>query len=603
LQAETKKGADEKTKLLRGVPFLTDMPNSELEKLVEVMVPKPFKTGETLFEKGAAADNFYVIEEGTLTAKNIAVGASKYEDTDIGPGGYAGERAIVTGEARAADLVAKTDGLAFTINKGTFESVLGKLDDLISRTGDLRKMSGMKIFKDSELNERTLKAMVGLIKDRKFKAGTKIWIEGKETEAALYFIRSGRLEAATKVEQPVMYELGGYIGHELLFDTLTEGNRLKSPEVPATCTLTVVEDCECGVLTLAELRSVIDTTKLGLGRKAILASSIRSEDIEYKDLKRHTLLGAGTFGQVWLVSRQNSAGGRTPYALKIQSKAELISDGQAKAVVQEKDIMTSLQHPFISRLINTYQDPDFVYMLMDICQGGELYSYLHSSRHDGVPEKDAKFYAACIADALAYMHRLGIVYRDLKPENVLIDELGYCVLVDMGFAKHIKDKTYTLCGTPLYIAPEIILNRGHNWACDHFSFGIIVYEMIDGETPFFKDGMDQMELFRAIVKGKYNFPRKGSKESAAIIDALLVKKPGERLGSLKGGENDILEHKWFQNIDYDALRSRSIKAPKVPKLKDPLDSSNFEDWSHLPDKTAKSQKKITEDQQSIFSGF
>jgi serine/threonine protein kinase len=243
-----------------------------------------------------------------------------------------------------------------------------------------------------------------------------------------------------------------------------------------------------------------------------------------------------------------------------------------------------------------------VYMLMEMVQGGELYGIIHTRRRDGVNEADAKFYAAGIAEGLAYMHRRSFVYRDLKPENVMIDAQGYPVIVDFGFAKYVADKTYTLCGTPLYLAPEVILNRGHTFSADHWSLGVLTYEMITGYTPFYYDGMEQMDLFRAIVKGAYERPW-NNKILSSIVGGLLCKIPAKRLGSLAGGEEGIYMHPWFKNIDFAALRNKQIKAPHVPKIKDPLDSSNFEDWSHLVDKTKERYPKLKPAQEELFDNF
>ena len=148
------------------------------------------------------------------------------------------------------------------------------------------------------------------------------------------------------------------------------------------------------------------------------------------------------------------------------------------------------------------------------------------------------------------------------------------------------------------------MNRGHNWAADHFSLGAMIYEMIWGETPFYKDGMEQMELFRAIVKCDYRLPsRGGSNEVASIIQGFLSRTPNKRLGSLKGGEDDIYNHPWFANVDFDDLRLKKIKAPRVPKFKDPLDTSCFEDWSHLADKGKKKYPKISAQQEALFECF
>jgi serine/threonine protein kinase len=217
-----------------------------------------------------------------------------------------------------------------------------------------------------------------------------------------------------------------------------------------------------------------------------------------------------------LVSRPCSDGAQKAYALKVQSKYDLCNNGQAKAVIQEKNIMERLHHPFLTNLVNAYQDTDLVYMLMGLVQGGELHGVMHTPRKNKISEKAAQFYAAGIAEGLAFMHRRSYVYRDLKPENVMIDSTGYPVIVDFGFVKFVTDKTYTLCGTPLYIAPEVILNRGHDGGADHWSQGVLIFEMLTGETPFYEAGMDQMELFQKIVYGKFDM-RKWTKSKPTYL--------------------------------------------------------------------------------------
>jgi len=198
------------------------------------------------------------------------------------------------------------------------------------------------------------------------------------------------------------------------------------------------------------------------------------------------------------------------------------------------------------------------------------------------------------------MHRRGFVYRDLKPENVLIDDTGYCVIIDFGFAKYVPTKTFTLCGTPLYLPPEVILNRGHNQSADHWSLGVLIFEMLTGDTPFYKEGMEQMDLFRAIVKGRYQPPANISEEAGSVIKGFLSRDPAQRLGSLAGGEDDIPEHPWFKAIDFQELQLKKITPPKVPKVKDPLDVSNFEDWSHLEDKSKMKFPKLSYAQKKVF---
>jgi serine/threonine protein kinase len=202
-------------------------------------------------------------------------------------------------------------------------------------------------------------------------------------------------------------------------------------------------------------------------------------------------------------------------------------------------------------------------------------------------------------------------YSDLKPENVLIDAQGYPVIIDFGFAKYVVDKTFTLCGTPLYIAPEVILNRGHNYSADHWSLGCLVYEMLTGRTPFYENGMDQSALFKAIVKGTFTMVQNISIEAQSIISGLLTRNPNKRLGSSgpfgnnTDGTNfdDVLYHPWLNTIDHDALVLKEIIAPSIPKIKDPFDGSNFDDWSHVEDKRNIKYPKLKEADAKLFDGF
>lgn len=175
----------------------------------------------------------------------------------------------------------------------------------------------------------------------------------------------------------------------------------------------------------------------------------------------------------------------------------------------------------------------------------------------------------------------------------------------MFVAKYVIDKTYTLCGTPLYIAPEVILNRGHDKGADHWSLAVLIYEMISGVTPFYKEGMDQISLFRAIVKGKYKFPKSGvlSNQAEDLVSRILVTDASRRLGSLAGGAKDIFRSLWFKEVDFEALAAKEVKAPWLPKIKDPLDTRNFENWDHLKDKTASKDPPISKRDDAVFAIF
>ena len=491
LQKQTRESEDSKLALLRNVPFLQEVEPAQLNRLTNCMTPRPFTKGEYLSRKGDKAKHFFVIQEGRILATNIDVGGSHFEDTVWKEGDFGGESSLLYDKPRICDAIAQTDGMMFIIDAETFKQAVGSIQEIVVKSADKKRLvsskllflfcprsvyrgcisldfpkcqrtiqynnvlgpktqsneqTGIKVIKDSNFDSQSLNNMASLILERKYKAGEVILKEGEWTEAEFFLLRQGKVQIKRKDgSKNETMEGGGFFGDDLLLADAEAGKN--GPKDPSTAmptyTATAVEDTTVGALSLKDLRKVIDTVYLGKPQKRVYDSLVE-RGIPLTELKRHAILGAGTFGQVWLVSRMGSDGARRPYALKVQSKYELIQAGQAKAVVHEKSIMAQLHHPLISRLVATYKDDQLVYMLMGLVQGGELYSVIHTSRRDGMKEKHAIFYVAGIAEGLAYMHRRGFVYRDLKPENVLVDSQGYPVIVDFGFAKYVSDKTYTL---------------------------------------------------------------------------------------------------------------------------------------------------------------
>jgi protein kinase A len=299
---------------------------------------------------------------------------------------------------------------------------------------------------------------------------------------------------------------------------------------------------------------------------------------KFNDLIPISILGSGTFGRVSLVREKNT---QNIYALKAMLKTEIVAHKQQNNVLNEKNIMMSCNHPFILRMYQTFKDVRKLYMLLEFVQGGELFAVLHTSRSDGVSDAQAKFYAVGIILALGYLHKKDIAYRDLKPENCLIDKDGYPKLIDFGFAKILTNgaKTYTLCGTPEYLAPELVLGRGHNRAVDYWAFGILIYEMQAGFSPFSDaQGMDQVVICRNIVNGKLQFPRNFNTDCKDLVKRLLVREIQNRLGNQRGGVEDVVKHPWFNKIDYGAYFERKLKAPWIPKVKSITDCSHFDPY-------------------------
>lgn len=282
-------------------------------------------------------------------------------------------------------------------------------------------------------------------------------------------------------------------------------------------------------------------------------------------------LGTGSFGRVRFVLHKPS---KTHWAMKMLKKAEVMRLQQVEHILSEKQILSKIDHPFIVSLAASFKDTKYLYMILEVVVGGEFFTHLRKAgRLDNVT---AKFYAAQIVSVFEYLHKQDIIYRDLKPENLLLDRQGYMKITDFGFAKQVHFKTYTLCGTPEYIAPEVLLNKGHGKGVDWWTLGILAYEMLAGQPPFVDD--DPMGIYQQILAGKISFPRFFDRSAKNIIKKLLTADLTKRYGCLKDGAEDVKKHRWFSGIDFKALLERKLTAPIVPIVASETDTSNFDPY-------------------------
>jgi len=241
--------------------------------------------------------------------------------------------------------------------------------------------------------------------------------------------------------------------------------------------------------------------------------------------------------------------------------------------MSEKNIMMEINHPFCIRLYATYKDNDRLYFLLEPGLGGELFTILRARTL--FDEDTSRFYAACVIMAFDNLHQNNIIYRDLKPENLMLDSDGFLKVTDFGFAKKIPNgRTYTLCGTPDYLAPEIVAGKGHGKGVDWWTLGVLIYEMLASYPPFYDE--DPMKSYSKIVSGVVNYPAHFSKDAIDLISKLLHLKPTKRLGVAKGGGEEIKKHPWFKNFSWTNLYDRKLKAPIKPDIKSTEDTSNFD---------------------------
>eukprot|EP00002_Diphylleia_rotans_P024185 TRINITY_DN476_c0_g12_i1.p1 TRINITY_DN476_c0_g12~~TRINITY_DN476_c0_g12_i1.p1 ORF type:complete len:344 (-),score=68.45 TRINITY_DN476_c0_g12_i1:920-1951(-) len=322
-------------------------------------------------------------------------------------------------------------------------------------------------------------------------------------------------------------------------------------------------------------------------------AEVREDQIQFTDLELRETVGTGTFGRVRLV--RHKATGKY-YAMKSLKKAEIVRMRQVEHIMSEKNILAQITHPFIVRLYASYQDDRHLYMLFEYVVGGEFFSHLRKARR--FSNDTARFYAGGITLAFQYIHSLEIVYRDLKPENLLLDNQGHIKITDFGFAKQIEfDRTYTLCGTPEYLAPEIIQSKGHGKAVDWWTLGVLIYEMLCGYPPFCDD--DPLGIYTKILKGKIDFPPHLDPNARDLIKRFLTADRTKRIGNLKAGAEDIKKHRWFKGLDFVALYNKQIPPPIVPQVAHQGDTSNFDKYPEEEDEGG----PTVDPYKDLFKGF
>jgi serine/threonine protein kinase len=240
------------------------------------------------------------------------------------------------------------------------------------------------------------------------------------------------------------------------------------------------------------------------------------------------VLGEGSFGRVKLTKNLKT---NTYCAFKQLKKYDIVKFKQVDHLKNENFILYSLEHPFLVKMEGMTQDKRFLYIAMEFVAGGELFTYLRSVGK--FSPNQACFYASHVTLMFEYLHSKNVIYRDLKPENLLIDPDGYLKLTDFGFAKIVEGRTYTLCGTPEYLCPEILTNKGHGKGVDWWTLGILIYEMIAGIDPFNDD--DPMAIYQNILRGVIKFPRKFDRDARSLVKHLLQADLSKRYGNLKNG--------------------------------------------------------------------
>lgn len=344
----------------------------------------------------------------------------------------------------------------------------------------------------------------------------------------------------------------------------------------------------------------VETAPLDVGKQTQYA---------LKDFDLIRVIGRGSYAKVLLAELKRT---RRTYAMKVIKKSLIAADEDIDWVHTEKHVFEiATNHPFLVGLHSCFQTTSHLFFVIEFIRGGDL--MFHMQRQKRLPENHARFYAAEISLALNFLHEKGIIYRDLKLDNVLLDHEGHIKLTDYGMCKEgIRpgDKASTFCGTPSYIAPEILRGCDYRFSVDWWALGVLLYEMLAGRSPFdtlgesvTPDQNNEEYLFQLILEQQIRIPRGLSVRAASVLKAFLQKEPVERLGCM--GENtflDIIQHPFFKAIDWDSLEQKQVAPPFKPELDSDRDLSNFSaEFTDEPVQLTVEEDNVID--QSEFEGF
>lgn len=543
-----------------------DSEEALIERIAPYFTMASFAAGDVIIAEGEEnATKFFCINEGSCQVSSEKDG----DIVELTSGMTFGELALLYNAPRNATIKAISEVKVFVMERSAYRYVNVTMhqqeDD--SRFGFLRSV---KLFQPLLANEITLIDMA--LTARSCEPKELIFNQGDAPDF-FYIIKEGTCDGTAVKEnetEEFVKNVGSFFGELAL---LNDEPRNATIRAGATgCTLLQLSREDFNQL-LGPLRNILDRNakqyELPVNDRNLLDED-GSKICELHELETIGLLGRGAFGKVTLVIDPNT---KKSYALKAIKKKQIEEIGQASHIVNEKRVMMMMNNRFLVNLRRTYKDNWRVYFLVDVCLGGELFTILRKKR--SFNEDYTRFYIGCVVEAFDYMHNMNIIYRDLKPENLVMDKSGYIKVTDFGFAKVVPKKTYTLCGTPDYLAPEIVTGQGHGKGVDWWCLGVLAYELLSSFPPFFDD--EPMGTYRKIIQGKFKFPKYFSSDVRDLIARLLRTRPTKRLAVMKGGADNIRNHVWYSNgFDWASLKSGDMKAPWKPEVKSVSDISNFD---------------------------
>ena len=536
--------------LKTNIKMFQSLSNLQIRKIAESLKTIHFKKNTEIVTQGEHGDTFYIIKSGTAVAKKKTDHARhsafshflmpekivKDEIIDnFEPNMHFGERSLILNEPHTVTIQATSDVTCLTLSRKDF----------------------MKLFAANTTIQNVIKSKIKFYDDGNI---------GQSTSK-----RQSKLSMPpTKTSRSVG------LGNHVKANTSDSSRQLSTNSFNASCDGSEhVNSVGGGSGSLAvQPQASPFVARRSIGDGWTHVSNMRRKPTDFNIIKG---IGQGSFGCVYLVKDKLN---KQTYALKKMSKYGIEKTQQQKHVANEVKILKAVNCEFITKLWTTFQDDYNVYLLLEIGLGGDMFTYLDTK---GIlSEKSSKFFVGCVVLAFEHLHSKSIVFRDLKPENLIFDFRGYLKVADFGFAKKLDKrthyKTYTVCGTPEYIAPEIVTGQGHSFEVDWWTVGIFLYELLFGDSPFSNKG-NLMKTYHSILHEHPSYNVAGRRYSTDVVDLmkkLLCKQPNKRLGHHTNDIQKLKQHQWFRGFDWQSLATGQMKSPFRPKLKGDSDIKYFD---------------------------
>eukprot|EP00400_MALV-I_sp_L67-5_P001324 gene1324-370_t len=531
--------------VLNDATFYQKLLPEQQDSFLDTLTQETYDSGMTAFES-----KFVIVKAGKIFIAG--------EEQPLGPGSIYGASHLAKG-SKIPPLASAEDGTVVLTTDS--DAVSAKFSEMgyakslseVIRLNDIkRNLNAIFLFKS--LSETQVDRIARALEPRAY-AKDEFIVQQGEDSLDFFLIQKGRV--AIKKGETLLRNLD-------VWDYFGERGLLMSEKRSADCQ--AVDVVTCLVLNKKIFLEIVGPFKNHLEKRMRL----QDDNIKMEDLRTVKTVGRGTFGIVKKVVAK--ADPSRIYALKCVTKSGVIRMKQEKSIKIEREVMFQCYHPCIVQSIKTFKDRDNIYFLTEFLGGGDLFFTIREIGMLSVLQ--SQFYSASLILAIGYLHERNIMYRDLKPENVLLDASGWVKLVDFGCCKK-HQRAYTLVGTPEYLAPEVILGKGYSCTVDWWSIGVMLYEFVAGPLPFGSESDDQLELFREILEHEITFMNYVTDQAAKdIILGLLKKDPDQRLGSGNKGQRDIMEHEYYTRksadatekpFDFDMLLMQNSTPPWVPK--------------------------------------